>query len=277
MRCSSKSSVVVLAMTIEMKNVRRLCPHQEHGDRRLQVPRHGIRQLQSRWADGPAYITQCRNQTNRCYVYNLAISGQRGSLFWHAHISRGSGPPSMDPSSSFPSAMLHTCSLRLTRRIEQGGWFNADPKTVIAEALQIGGGPNYDIPTDTYKLKAKTYPLHLINAALSGEPFFVIANHSLTVINVDAIYVKPFATDLTVISPGQRTNVLLSTEPGPQKSSYVMAVSLYFTGQRTINNTTAAAILEYVTSPASSASSNSSSIPKSLTLLLPPHPAVKAT
>lgn len=49
--------------------------------------RHGIRQLQSGWADGPAYITQCPIQTNQSYVYNFTIMGQRGTLFWHAHIS----------------------------------------------------------------------------------------------------------------------------------------------------------------------------------------------
>ena len=49
--------------------------------------RHGIRQLRSGWADGPAYVTQCPIQTGQSYVYNYTIVGQRGTLFWHAHIS----------------------------------------------------------------------------------------------------------------------------------------------------------------------------------------------
>lgn len=49
--------------------------------------RHGIRQLRSGWADGPAYVTQCPIQTGQSYVYNYTITGQRGTLFWHAHIS----------------------------------------------------------------------------------------------------------------------------------------------------------------------------------------------
>jgi len=49
--------------------------------------RHGIRQLRSGWADGPAYVTQCPIQSGQSYVYNYTISGQRGTLFWHAHIS----------------------------------------------------------------------------------------------------------------------------------------------------------------------------------------------
>ena len=49
--------------------------------------RHGIRQLRSGWADGPGYITQCPLQTGMSYVYNFTITGQRGTLWWHAHIS----------------------------------------------------------------------------------------------------------------------------------------------------------------------------------------------
>ena len=49
--------------------------------------RHGVRQLRSGWADGPAYVTQCPIQTGQTYVYNFTITGQRGTLFWHAHIS----------------------------------------------------------------------------------------------------------------------------------------------------------------------------------------------
>lgn len=49
--------------------------------------RHGIRQIRSAWADGPAYVTQCPIQTGQSYIYNFTITGQRGTLWWHAHIS----------------------------------------------------------------------------------------------------------------------------------------------------------------------------------------------
>lgn len=51
------------------------------------MSRHGIRQLRSGWADGPAYIAQCPIQTGQTYVYNFTVVGQRGTLWWHAHIS----------------------------------------------------------------------------------------------------------------------------------------------------------------------------------------------
>jgi len=101
---------------------------------------------------------------------------------------------------------------------------------------------------DTYKLKVKpgkTYLLRLINAALNDDLFFSIANHTMTVVEADSLYVKPFETDILLITPGQTTNVLLKTKPNPKHTTYLMAVSPYFTGSGTFDNTTAAAILAY--------------------------------
>ena len=92
----------------------------------------------------------------------------------------------------------------------------------------------------------KTYLLRLINAALNDELFFSIANHTLTVVEGDATYVKPFDTNVLVITPGQTTNVLLKTKPYFPNSTFLMAARPYFTGQGTFDNSTTAGILEYV-------------------------------
>jgi laccase len=54
---------------------------------RFDIGRHGIRQLRTGWADGPAYVTQCPIQPGHSYVYNFTITGQRGTLLWHAHVN----------------------------------------------------------------------------------------------------------------------------------------------------------------------------------------------
>lgn len=48
--------------------------------------RHGLKQYRNGWADGPAYITQCPIKTGNSYVYDFNVTGQRGTLWWHAHI-----------------------------------------------------------------------------------------------------------------------------------------------------------------------------------------------
>lgn len=50
------------------------------------MSRHGLKQFRNGWADGPAYVTQCPIQTGHSYTYNFNVTGQRGTLWWHAHI-----------------------------------------------------------------------------------------------------------------------------------------------------------------------------------------------
>lgn len=101
---------------------------------------------------------------------------------------------------------------------------------------------------DTFKLKVKpgkTYLLRLINAALNDELFFSIANHTLTVVETDAIYVKPFDASTLLITPGQTMNVLLKTKPHSPDATFLIAARPYFIGQGSIDNSTVAGILQY--------------------------------
>ncbi|XP_076920352.1 laccase-2-like [Bidens hawaiensis] len=147
---------------------------------------HGIRQLQSGWADGPVYITQCPIQTSQSYVYNFTITGQRGTLWYHAHISwiRATlyGPIIILPkhNESYPFVKPYK-----EVPIIFGEWWKADTEAVINQATQTGAGPNNSdtftingLPgpslncstNETYRLKVKpgkTYLLRLINAALN--------------------------------------------------------------------------------------------------------------
>jgi laccase len=93
----------------------------------------------------------------------------------------------------------------------------------------------------------RTYLLRLINAALNSELFFSIANHSFTVVETDANYVKPISTNTLLISPGQTINILLSTHLTTPNSSFLMAASPYTTSLGTFDNTTVAGILTYTT------------------------------
>ncbi|XP_072985694.1 laccase-10-like [Typha latifolia] len=238
---------------------------------------HGVRQLRSGWSDGPSYVTQCPIQTGQSYVYNFTIVGQRGTLWWHAHISwmRSSvyGPIIILPKLGVPYPFIKPYK---EIPIIFGEWFNVDPEAVIAQSLQTGAGPNvsdaytinglpgplYNCSTtkDTFKLKVKagkTYLLRMINAALNDELFFSIAGHNLTVVDADAVYVKPLDTDILLITPGQTYNVLLRTKPSAPNATYLMTARPYATtASGTFDNTTVAGILEYVNPLRASSSSS---------------------
>ncbi|VAH81690.1 unnamed protein product [Triticum turgidum subsp. durum] len=236
-----------------------------HMSRNVSFHWHGLRQLRNGWADGPAYITQCPIQPGQSYVYDFTVAGQRGTLWWHAHLSwlrvHLYGPLVILPELGVPypfAAPYKEVSIMF------GEWFKADTESVISQALQTGAGPNVSDaytfnglpgPTyncssskDTYTLKVRpgrTYMLRLINSALNDELFFGIANHTLTVVEADANYVKPFSVSTLVISPGQTMNVLLTTSASPSSQAFAMAIAPYTNTQGTFDNTTAAAVLRY--------------------------------
>ncbi|XP_054780830.1 laccase-17-like [Prosopis cineraria] len=235
-----------------------------HVKNNITIHWHGVRQLRNGWADGPAYITQCPILSGQSYVYNFTVSGQRGTLWWHAHISwlRATlyGPIIILPSKHVPYPFPQPFK---EQTLTFGEWWKADTEAVINQAMQTGSAPNlsdaYTInglpgplyncsSKDTFKLNVKpgkTYLLRLINAALNDELFFSIANHTFTVVEADAVYVKPFETNVVLITPGQTMNVLLKTKPNPPNATFLIAARPYATGPATFDNTTAAGILHY--------------------------------
>ncbi|KAL4620932.1 hypothetical protein ACB092_06G192200 [Castanea dentata] len=226
---------------------------------------HGVRQFLTGWSDGPAYITQCPIQPGQSYIYNFTLTGQRGSLLWHAHVS-------------WLRATLHGAIVILPKRgipypfpkpdkekiIILAEWWKADVEAVIKQATQSGLPPNV---SDTHTINGhpgpvpgcssqgytlhvesgKTYLLRIINAAVNDELFFKIAGHNLTIVEVDASYVKPFQIDTIFISPGQTTNALLTANQGIGK--YIITLSPFMDAPVGLDNLTNYATLRYKGTP----------------------------
>ena len=94
-------------------------------------------QLRTPWADGPSMVTQCPIQPNSSYTYRFNVTGQEGTLWWHAHSSwlratvhgaliihpkRGLPYPFPKPAQEFPVLLgmfpVHTCCFRSDRPCE---------------------------------------------------------------------------------------------------------------------------------------------------------------
>ncbi|KAL2926724.1 Laccase-22 [Bienertia sinuspersici] len=227
---------------------------------------HGVRQIRTGWSDGPAYIAQCPIQPRQSYLYNFTIIGQRGTLFWHAHISwlRATlhGAIVILPKKGTPYPFPHPVKEKI---IVLGEWWKADTEAVINQAQKNGIPPNVSdahtmngktgpIPNcsvsskGTYTLHVEhneTYLLRIVNAAINDEVFFRIAGHKFTVVEVDASYTKPFVTDTIYIAPGQTTNALLKADQSP-KGKYLIAMSSFMDAPSVaVDNSTNYGLLRY--------------------------------
>nr|VDD16494.1 unnamed protein product [Brassica oleracea] len=192
---------------------------------------HGIKQKLSCWYDGPSYITQCPIQSGQSFTYNFTVAQQKGTFFWHAHFSwlRATvyGPLIVYPKANVPypfkkpfkehTILLGEYWLKNVVELEKHVLESGGPPPP-ADAFTINGqpGPNYNCSSkDVYELEIvprKTYLLRLINAGINMESFFTIANHRLTIVEVDGEYTKPFTTERLMLVPGQTMNLLLTAD-----------------------------------------------------------------
>ncbi|KAB2030828.1 hypothetical protein ES319_D05G260400v1 [Gossypium barbadense] len=202
---------------------------------------HGVKQPRNPWSDGPEFVTQCPIQPGTNFTYEIVLSDEIGTLWWHAHSdwTRGSVHgafiilPAKKETYPFP-----TPDADQTVILES--WYDGDYKQIIDDALAAGVSPRqpnayainghvgdtYGCPNDTiFRMQVdseKIYLLRIINAAMNEHFFFTIANHNLTVVAQDASYVRRFTRDYILISPGQTMDVLVSANRNV--GQYYMAI-----------------------------------------------------
>ncbi|VVB12901.1 unnamed protein product [Arabis nemorensis] len=188
--------------------------------------------------DGANMITQCPIQPTNKFTYRFDITGQEGTLLWHAHVvnlrATLHGALIIRPRSGRPYPFPKPYK-EVPLIFEQ--WWDVDVGILnvrpapISDAYLINGlaGDSYPCSKNRmFNLKVvqgKTYLLRIINAALNTHLFFKIANHNMTVVALDAAYTKPYVTDVMVLTPGQTVDALLTADQ--PMGMYYMAISPY--------------------------------------------------
>ncbi|KAK4477113.1 hypothetical protein RD792_016323 [Penstemon davidsonii] len=237
-----------------------------HAQYNMSIHWHGLKQYRNGWADGPAYVTQCPVQSGKSYTYDINVTKQRGTLWWHAHIfwlratvygaivimpKLGTPYPFPQPEFEYNLILGEWWNDDVEEIVKQGNKLGLPPK--MSDAHTINGKPGPLFPCsqkNTYAIEVeqgKTYLLRIINAALNDELFFAISGHNLTVVEIDAVYTKPFTTNAILIAPGQTTNVLVRANQAPGR--YFMATKPFMDAPISVDNKTATAILQYKNIP----------------------------
>ncbi|KAJ4840715.1 hypothetical protein Tsubulata_018907, partial [Turnera subulata] len=222
---------------------------------------HGVKQPRNPWSDGPENVTQCPIQPGRNFTYEVILSDEEGTLWWHAHSDWTRATvhgaiiikPAQGTTYPFPAPDAE-------ETIVLASWFKGDVMAILGQVALGAGNPGtsnaYTIngqPGDLYPCSmenttrirvdsGKTYLFRIINAVMNEDQFFGISGHKITVVGQDAAYIKPFTTDYIMITPGQTMDVLVRADQTP--SQYYIA-STPFSDLGPFDNTTTTAILQY--------------------------------
>ncbi|KAK7857174.1 laccase-15 [Quercus suber] len=212
-----------------------------HGHYGVTIHWHGVKQPRNPWSDGPEYITQCPIEPGSNFTYEVIFSTEEGTLWWHAHSDWTRAYvhgaivilPAIGTTYPFPKPDEEDI-------IVLGSWYSGNLKALVDDSLYYGS----DLPHSVDQ--GKTYLLRLVNAIVAADMFFAVAQHNLTIVGMDAHYIKPITTSYIMISPGQTMDILLTANQS--LGQYYMAARQFWSQNVKVTefdhvNTTA--IIEY--------------------------------
>ncbi|KDP36042.1 hypothetical protein JCGZ_10008 [Jatropha curcas] len=226
---------------------------------------HGVKQPRNPWSDGPEYVTQCAIQPGTNFTQEVIFSDEEGTLWWHAHSHwtrntvHGAIVIYPEEGKSYPYPKPDAEEILVL-----GSWYTYDVNLVVEQDLRTGA----DLPvSDAYTINSqpgdfcacsnestyrwqvdsgKTYLLRIVNAIMNAEVFLAIAEHNLTIVGMDAAYLKPFVTSYIMIGPGQTMDILVTTNQSVGR--YYIAARQFYTDKAIFteyDKTNVTAILEY--------------------------------
>ncbi|KAL4650994.1 hypothetical protein ACB092_01G127100, partial [Castanea dentata] len=225
---------------------------------------HGVKQPRNPWSDGPEYITQCPIEPGSNFTYEVIFSTEEGTLWWHAHSDWTRAYvhgaivilPTIGTTYPFPKpddediiilGSLYKANLKDEYDFDLIHGDNNLPHSI---AYTINGEPG-DLGACSKETTycrvvdhGKTYLLRLVNAVVSANMFFAIAKHNLTIVGMDASYIKPVTTSYIMIGPGQTMDILLTANQ-TLGHYYIAAPQLWSQQEEHFDQVNVTVIIEY--------------------------------
>ncbi|KAG9308060.1 laccase [Chiua virens] len=162
---------------------------------------HGLFQLQTNWADGVSWVTQCPLQQQEAFMYQFTPTGQTGIYWYHSHYRTqycdGLRGPLVIYDPEDPLAYMYDVDDETTV-ITLSDWYHSSSTILGAEFQPINSNAT------------------LINGhgrvAVSFQFNFTVDGHRMMIIEVDGNEVEPVEVDSMPILAGQRYSVVVTAD-----------------------------------------------------------------
>ncbi|KAK3688141.1 Cupredoxin [Podospora appendiculata] len=187
---------------------------------------HGIRHLNTNYADGATAQTECSIAPGDCHTYNWKAT-QHGTSWYHSHYSLQYADGVLGP---IVIHGPHTANwdidlgpLVITDYYHESAFALAGTATtqtlgippVAVSGLINGKNTNLTTGGSRYQMtftKGKKHLIRLINTGSEVIFRFAIDKHTLTVVAVDLVPINPYVTDTILIAVGQRYDVIVEAD-----------------------------------------------------------------
>ena len=184
---------------------------------------HGIFQTGSASMDGPRGVTQCPIPPGSSYTYSFTIN-QPGEFWYHSHdigqFPDGLRGPIIVQDPSGPYAGKYDTEIVLT----VSDWYHDQMPYLMPYYLSMDTNPDGNEPEPysalfndnqniRYSMRPNlTYLVRIINIGTFAQFYVQFAEHNLTIIEIDGIYVDPVSVDKVYITVAQRYGVLMKSK-----------------------------------------------------------------
>ncbi|KAJ5476195.1 CAZyme family AA1 [Penicillium sp. IBT 31633x] len=185
---------------------------------------HGIRQNYTNGNDGVVSITQCPTAPGSSMTYKWRAE-QYGSSWYHSHIGLQAwegvfggiivnGPATanydVDKGSLFLTDWSHQTVDQLSSLAQTRGPPVLDTGLINGTNV-FGNDTNATGKRFTMKVdQGSSYRLRIVNSAVDTHWKIMIDDHTLTVIGMDFVPIKPYTTNYVNIGMGQRYDVIVT-------------------------------------------------------------------
>ncbi|KAF9483026.1 laccase [Pholiota conissans] len=219
---------------------------------------HGLFQEGSNWADGPVGVTQCPIAPGHSFLYQFGVPDQAGTYWYHSHHStqycdglRGAlviydrhDPYRSKYDFDDDSTVITLADWYHTPAPSAGLVPTADATLINGKGRYVGGPTS---PLSVIRvLPNKRYRFRLVSISCDPNYVFSIDGHTMTIIEVEGVNVKPLTVDSIQIFVGQRYSFILNTNQ-PVSNYWVRAMPNL--GAQTFDGGLNSAILRYWGAP----------------------------
>ncbi|KAI3601573.1 laccase, partial [Moniliophthora roreri] len=183
---------------------------------------HGFFQQSTNWADGMAFVNQCPIAKGNSFLYDFTATDQAGTFWYHYHLSTQycdglRGPIVIydpdDPHASLYDVDDESTVITLADQYHMKAkeiTFGTPGSTLINGLGRWSQGNETDLSVITVT-SGQRYRMRLINTACDAAYTFSIDNHTMTVIEADAVNIEPIEVDSLTIYAGIRANPNIGT------------------------------------------------------------------
>ncbi|KAG9308070.1 laccase [Chiua virens] len=228
---------------------------------------HGISQHNHNQMDGSAYVTQCPIAPGNSFLYNFTAEHQVGTFWYHSHYGAqycdGLRGPLIIYDPDDPYRLSYDVDDDSTI-ITLMDWYHVPSprvhRQVFPASVLINGVGCYNNACENPHAiinvePKKRYRFRLLNMACKPNYVFSIDGHTMTVIEVDGNYVKPYTVDSIQVHAAQRYSFILHADQHPD-NYWVHAVP-----NQPVDATTRA-ILKYANAPSQLPKDNAQPAPQ---------------